>query len=94
MDDAATPTRFRVLLSHQAKRALTTELPDAVAAACFQFIYGALAENPWRVGKQLRPPLWPRYSARRGEYRVIYDILEDQSVVRVATIQHRRDVYQ
>ena len=68
-------------------------LPEAVAAACHEFIYGALADNPHRVGKQLEAPLWPKYSARRGEYRVIYEILEQQIVVHVVTIQHRRDAY-
>ena len=91
MDEHQTSQRLCVLLSHQAKRALKIELPEAVAAACFQFIYGVLAQNPRRVGKQLNPPLWPKYSARRGEYRVIYEILEEQ--VRVVTLEHRRDAY-
>ena len=54
---------------------------------------GALAENPHRVGKQLKEPLFPLYSARRGEYRVIYRILDDLLVVEVVTIAHRRDSY-
>ena len=36
-----------------AKRALT-RLPEKAAAAAVEFIYGALAENPHRVGKPLR----------------------------------------
>ena len=84
---------YEVRLSRQAKRALTDDLPEAVATACYQFIYGPLAANPQRVGKPLRPPLAPSWSARRGEFRVIYDI--DDTVVRVDVIrvQHRRDVY-
>jgi len=84
---------YSVRLSASARRALTTDLPEAVAVACFDFIYGPLAQNPQRVGKQLNPPLWPKYSARRGEYRVIYLILEREIVVEVVAIQHRRDVY-
>ena len=84
---------YTVRLSPSAKRALTTDLPESVAAACFEFIYGPLARNPRRVGKQLNPPLWPKYSARRGEYRVIYLIIEREIVVEVIAIQHRRDVY-
>lgn len=32
-------------------------------------------------------------SARRGEYRVIYRILDEQVVVEIVSIAHRRDVY-
>jgi len=84
---------YAVMLSRQAKRALTTDLPPSVAAACYEFIYGPLADNPRRVGKQLRAPFLPKYSARRGEYRIIYEIVDDILVVQVVVIEHRRDVY-
>ena len=92
-EDSMTGGRYSIRLSRQAKRALTLDLPEAVAAACFEFIYGPLAEDPFRVGKQLNPPFWPKYSARRGEFRVIYTIVEQEVIVEVAVIQHRRDVY-
>ena len=84
---------YRVELSSQAKRALSRDLPEAVAAACFEFIFGPLAENPHRVGKALLPPLAPRHSARRGEYRVIYLIHDDRILAQVIAIAHRRDAY-
>ena len=84
---------FRIAFTRQAKRALDVELPESVAAACAEFIYGALAENPHRVGKQLAPPHYPSYAARRGEFRVIYDIDEEGVVVTVVNIRHRRDIY-
>ncbi|WP_137144129.1 type II toxin-antitoxin system RelE/ParE family toxin [Mycolicibacterium sp. CR10] len=83
----------RIELTGAAKRALINELPEAVALACWEFIRGPLAENPHRVGKPLRDQLAGRYSARRGEFRVIYSIFEDRIVVRVIHIAHRRDVY-
>ena len=52
--------------------------PEAVATAAFEFITGPLLENPHRVGKELRPPLADRHSARRGTYRVLYRI-DDQA---------------
>lgn len=82
-----------VRLSGQARRALSHDLPESVAVACFEFIYGPLAENPRRVGKQLREPLHPLYSARRGEFRLVYDILPAEVLVEVVTIRHRRDAY-
>lgn len=84
---------YDVLLSGSAKRALTHDLPHSVAVACFEFIFGPLAENPYRVGRRLRAPLDPLFAARRGEFRVVYEIRESQVVVEVVTIRHRRDVY-
>lgn len=84
---------YEVRFTRSAKRALTHELPEKVATAAWNFIMGALRENPHRVGKQLKEPLYPLYSARRGEYRVIYRIADDHLIVDVVTIAHRRDSY-
>jgi mRNA interferase RelE/StbE len=84
---------YEVRFSRSAKRALTTELPEKVATALWNFVMGALRDNPQRVGKQLKPPLFPLYSARRGEYRVIYQILDDVLVIEIVAIAHRRDSY-
>lgn len=75
------------------RRALAETLPEAVAAAAYEFITGPLLERPYRVGKQLLPPLDDRFSARRGTYRVIYRIDDKAHVVTVVDIGHRRDVY-
>lgn len=84
---------YRIVFSASARGALTHELPESVAAACFEFVRGPLAENPQRVGKPLSGQLIGRHSARRGEFRVIYRIDDDRIVVEVIRIQHRRDVY-
>ena len=84
---------YEIRLSRPARRALATELPEAVATACLEFIYGSLAANPYRVGKPLRLPATPLYSARRGQFRVIYAIDEDIVVVEILDVQHRRDIY-
>ena len=64
-----------------------------MTVACWEFIRGPLAESPYRVGKPLRDQLEGRYSARRGEFRVIYQIFDNRIVVRVIHIAHRCDVY-
>lgn len=84
---------YRIELTKAAKNALTDLLPETVAVACWEFIRGPLAENPQRVGKPLRGQLEGRYSARRGVFRLIYQIFDDRVVVRVIHIAHRRDVY-
>jgi mRNA-degrading endonuclease RelE of RelBE toxin-antitoxin system len=85
--------RYTVLLSPAAKRAIERDLPEAVAAAVVGFLYGPLAEDPHRVGRPLRLQLEGYWSARRGQYRVIYSIHDDEVLVRVVRISHRADVY-
>jgi mRNA interferase RelE/StbE len=68
-------------------------LPEAVAFAAHEFIAGPLLDNPQRVGKRLGPPLQDRHSARRGTYRVIYRIDEEQHTVTVVAISPRADSY-
>lgn len=64
-----------------------------MATACVEFIFGPLAENPQRVGKPLRGELNGLHSARRGDYRVIYGMVEDARTVEILHIDRRSDVY-
>jgi mRNA-degrading endonuclease RelE of RelBE toxin-antitoxin system len=75
------------------RRALAETLPEAVAAAAYEFIAGPLLRDPYRVGKRLLPPLDDRFSARRGTYRVIYRIDDKTRTVTVVDVGHRRDIY-
>jgi mRNA interferase RelE/StbE len=75
-----------------ARRALV-RIPEKVAAAAVEFIYGALAENPQRVGHSLRFELEGRHAASRGDFRIIYRIDDELHVVSILTIEHRADVY-
>ncbi len=84
---------YRIKMARSAGRALTETLPEAVAAAAFEFVNGALLENPHRVGKRLRPPLDGKWSARRGQYRIIYEIDDAESTVVVLQVSHRSDAY-
>jgi len=84
---------YRIAYTPKAKRALSEALPESVAAACIEFIGSTLNERPHRVGKPLRAPLEGLHVARRGEFRVIYKIDDEQIVVLVVTIEHRRSVY-
>lgn len=54
---------------------------------------GSLAESPHRVGKPLKLGLEGMRSARRGDYRVIYRIGDNQRLVAVIAIEHRSDIY-
>lgn len=84
---------YEVVFTRSARRALEHDLPEKVAAAAFEFIVGALCENPRGVGKPLREPLAPLYSARRGGYRVLYRILDERLIIEAVSVIHRRDAY-
>ncbi len=75
------------------RRQLAEDLPESIAFAAFDFINGPLLDNPQRVGKQLTPPLDDRWSARRGTYRIIYRIDEQEHRVTVIAIASRSDAY-
>jgi mRNA interferase RelE/StbE len=68
-------------------------LPEKVRGAAVEAIFNTVAVNPQRAGKPLLGELEGLRSARRGDYRVIYEIDEAVNVVVVHRVQHRRDVY-
>ena len=68
-------------------------LPDKVRVAALETILGPIADNPQRLGKLLVGELEGLSSARRGDYRIIYEIDEDQLAVVIHRVQHRRDAY-
>lgn len=84
--------QFAVAWTATSRRTLA-RLPEKMATAVVEFIYGSLAENPRRVGKPLRLGLAGLHSARRGDYRVIYMIDAPLRTVTIMAIEHRSDVY-
>jgi mRNA interferase RelE/StbE len=74
-------------------RRTPARLPEKVATAVVEFLYGSLAASPHRVGKPLKLGLDGLHSARRGDYRVIYRIDDQHRRVDVLAIEHRSDIY-
>jgi mRNA-degrading endonuclease RelE of RelBE toxin-antitoxin system len=70
-----------------------SRLPERVAAAVVEFMIGPLCDNPRRVGHPLQRELGGLWSARRGAYRVVYEIDDTAGTVTVLRIDHRSDVY-
>jgi mRNA-degrading endonuclease RelE of RelBE toxin-antitoxin system len=83
---------FVIAWTAASRRALS-RLPEKVAAAVVEFLYGSLASNPHRVGNPLKLGLEGLHSARRGDYRVIYRIDDGPRLVTVVAIEHRSDAY-
>ncbi len=85
---------YDLVVAGPAARAISEELSESVAAAVIDFSTGSLLDNPQRVGRQLRNELAGIHSARRGTFRILYRIDEEQLAVTVLRVDHRRDVYQ
>lgn len=90
---AERPQPYRVLLSRQARRNPSENLPTDAALAALETIEHSIAVNPARAGKPLDEPFDGYYSARRGTYRIIYRIDEAKRLVEIHSIRHRRDAY-
>jgi len=83
---------FAIAWTTASRRALT-RLPEKVATAVVELLYGSMAASPYRVGKPLKLGLEGLHSARRGDYRVIYRIDDQRRLVTVIAIEHRSDIY-
>lgn len=83
---------WRLVVAASAERKLG-QLPEKFAAAIVEFMLGPLLENPRKVGSPLQRDLLGLYSARRGSYRVVFQLDEIERKVLVLRIEHRSDVY-
>jgi mRNA-degrading endonuclease RelE of RelBE toxin-antitoxin system len=83
---------FAIAWSPSALRDLA-RLPEKVATSVVEFVYGSLAENPHRVGHELRFELEGKHSANRSDYRIVYAIDADALLVTILAIDHRSKIY-
>lgn len=86
---------WRLVLAASAERSLD-RLPPKIATAIVEFMVGPLTEAPRRVGHPLERELAGLWSARRGAYRIVYELDEVEEVekaVNIVRIDHRSDVY-
>lgn len=86
------PRRWELIVAPSVDRTLA-RLPEKAAAAVAEFLLGPLRQDPRRVGHPLRRELEGLWAARRGPYRVIYELDEDARLIRVLRVDHRADVY-
>ena len=83
---------FGLRVTGPAERQLS-RLSEGTAAAIIKFLVGALVDNPHRLSGELQRELGGLRSARRGAYRVIYEIDESRRLVIVFRIEHRATAY-
>ena len=84
---------YRILFTESARRYF--EQADAALQRRLQRCFERLHAEPHRHPniKPLRGPLVGHYRYRVGDYRVVYRIDEEDRVVVVVIIAHRREVY-
>jgi mRNA interferase RelE/StbE len=80
-------------MAGSATRAIQEVLPEGAAWAVFEFISGPLLDNPHRVGGPLHGRLEGLCSAHVGDYRVEYEIDDEQRIVTVLRVALRADIY-
>ena len=84
--------RYALRVTGSAERQLN-RLPEGTAAAIVRLMLGALLDNPHRLGGALQRELAGMRSARRGVYRIIYEIHDTDRLVIVYRIEHRSTAY-
>ena len=82
---------YTAILSKKAQKQLD-KIPDNIAEPILVAIAG-LEENPRPVGyKKLKGR--EGYRIRTGNYRIIYDIFDNELIIDVITLGHRKDIYE
>ena len=83
---------YAVEFASAAKRSLA-RLPGRIVHAVIEFTAGPLAGNPRQLSKPLRNELAGTYSARRGDYRVLFRIDDELHTIVILAIDHRAHIY-
>lgn len=83
---------WTVQFTGEAIRGLS-KLPDKVAVAVVEFATVTLPTNPQRLSKPLQYPFEGLRSARRGDYRVIFTLDHEASIVWIVRVAHRAEAY-
>ena len=83
---------WQVAASRRFRRDLN-RLPGPVAVAVVEFVTGALPDNPERLSKPLVGELSGLRSARRGDYRVLFELHDETRRLVLIRVAHRSHVY-
>ena len=83
---------YAVVWSSPARRSIGT-LPEKTATAIVAYIYAVVADDPHRASHALHFELEGLHCARRGDFRVIYEIDDETSTITITAIGHRSDIY-
>ncbi|WP_373511331.1 type II toxin-antitoxin system RelE/ParE family toxin [Persicitalea sp.] len=82
--------KYEVRLVKKAQKQLD-KLPDLVAGPILKVIFNLKFDPRPPGSKKLKGR--SSYRVRSGNYRVIYEVLDTQLVVKVIALGHRKDIY-
>lgn len=82
--------RYNLFISKHAQRQLD-KLDNIISDKLLQAIL-SLADNPRPFGYQKLKGR-EAYRIREGNYRVIYEIIDQSLIVNIITLGHRKDIY-
>jgi mRNA interferase RelE/StbE len=80
------------MLTGEAVRTLQ-RIPPRIVEPLLAFIFSGLAENPTTRGKPLVGDFEGYWTARRGDFRVIYRIDDTERMITVHRVAGRADAY-
>ena len=83
---------YEVIFAATARKDLR-RIPPRIVPAIIEFVFGDLVRTPRKVGKPLKGDLEGSYGARRGPYRILYNINDASGRVEILSVDHRADVY-
>ena len=69
------------------------KLPKRIKASIKRAIESPLATDPIGFGKPLQYSLKGYRRIRVGDYRIVYRIIPEQTLVIIAAVKHRKEVY-
>lgn len=86
--------KFNVVIKASAEKELE-KLPNVAVAEILTVIY-SLAENPYQNGiKKLKgkSKKSPCFRIRAGNYRILYEVNNDELIVHVIAVGDRKEIY-
>ncbi len=86
--------KWNVIFTHQADKVFS-KLDRPIQKEIERYLSERVvtAENPRALGKPLKGNLSDYWSYRSGDYRIIFKIEDDELIVVVIHVAHRKEVY-
>lgn len=82
--------RYQVIITPTAQKSLARI--EKKMRLRIQGVIELLSQNPTPPAAR-KLSVRPEYRVRVGDYRILYEIFEDQLIIDVIQVGHRRDVY-
>jgi mRNA interferase RelE/StbE len=68
------------------------KLPASTVERIIETVEG-LADNPFPHGVEKLSGSEHAYRVRRGDYRIVYEVVTESKLIEIQRVRHRKDVY-